>query len=394
MRTKISFFAIFLLTLIACEQELHGPLVTKGGKPNILTNIRVENLNGGAILSYTLPDDPDLLYVLAEYSMGNDVKRKVIASVFDNSMLLEGFSTTDEKEVTLYTVDRSENRSDPIVVKVKPLTSPLEVTFGSLQVKEDFGGVNLNFSNITESDIVLYTLIQNELQQWIIYDRLYTSAKERDYSVRGLANEPLEFGFVFQDKWQNKSDTLFTTLTPLYEEKLDKKLWKHYLLDNDDYTQLYADRALKNLWDDSNKNWMLGNYDGIALPNWFTIDLGQTAILSRMKMFPVSASTSNYQWMYSTGTPRVFEIWGSNNPSLDGSWDSWTLIEHFESIKPSGLPIGINSPEDIAVGLAGEDHTFTNFDNAYRYIRFKVIDTWGKNPQLMLEEITFWGQPA
>src|SRR5690606_23763814 len=120
MRTIFSMFAICLLGLIACNEEELGPLVVQDGKPNILSNISVENLNGGARISYTLPDDPDLLYVTATYPLSSGVQRTVKSSVFGNSLTLEGFSTTDEREVTLHTVNRSENLSDPMKVKIKP----------------------------------------------------------------------------------------------------------------------------------------------------------------------------------------------------------------------------------------------------------------------------------
>src|SRR5690606_32993715 len=121
MRAIFSMFAICLLGMIACNQEQLGPLVSQGGTPSPLSNISVENLNGGARISYTLPDDPDLLYVMASYSVNSGVERTVKSSVYGNSLLLEGFSSTDEREITLYTVNRSENRSEPMQVKIKPL---------------------------------------------------------------------------------------------------------------------------------------------------------------------------------------------------------------------------------------------------------------------------------
>src|SRR5690606_36513616 len=234
-----------------------------------------------------------------------------------------------------YTVNRSENRSEPMQVKIKPLISPLEITFSSLKAEGDFGGVTLSCVNETASEFVFYTLTRAETGGWGIYDRLYSSAKERDYSIRGLNAEPQEFGFVLQDKWQNRSDTLYKTLTPLYEEELDKSLWKHYPLDNDIPTD--PSRPLWGLWDDGPSGLSVLTYPGITLPNWLTIDLGQTAVLGRMKMYAIPQSQNNYPWFYSSGSPRRFEIWGSNNPTLDGSWDSWTLLGRFESIKPSGL---------------------------------------------------------
>lgn len=394
MKSTISLFAICILSVVACQENELGPLVRSDQKPNTVSNIRVENQHGGATISYTLPDDTDLLYVMAEFSSNEEEGTRIVkSSIFKSSLVLEGFTSTEERGVTLYTVNRSEMRSDPMELTIKPLVSPLEVTFASLEAVQDFGGVSVSFVNEVANEYVLYILTKDAEENWQTFDRLYSSAKERTYTARGLSAEPQDFAFFFIDKWQNRSDTLFKTLTPLYEEELDKDLWTHYLLDNDNYYPLYPDRPLSNLWDNSTKNFMMGPYSGIELPVWFTVDLGQAAVLGRIKMNAISSAETNYQWFYSTGTPQVFEVWGSNSPTLDGTWDSWTLLDRFESVKPSGLPVGQNSAEDIAAGLAGEDHKFANYDHAYRYIRFKVIKTWGSRPDIMLQELTLWGEP-
>lgn len=394
MRTKIYILAICLIAMTACEQDEKGPMVKQGGTPSVLSNISVENLNGGANITYTLPDDPTLLYVMATYSLSSGVERTVKSSVFKNSLLLEGFSTTEEREITLYTVDRSENKSAPMKVKVNPLVSPLEFTFTTLDVRGDFGGVTLSVFNETETDFVFYTLRKTETGEWIILDQYYSSAREINHSIRGLEAVSQEFAFVIQDKWQNQSDTLFRALTPLYEEELAKSLWKHYRLDND--IPIMPASPVSNLWSGTSSNYSVRVVDApdLVLPNWITIDLGQTAVLGRMKMQAITATTSNYQWLYSSGSPRRFEIWGSNDPTPDGNWDSWTQLGEFESIKPSGLPIGYKTAEDIAQGLAGEDYKFENYDTAYRYIRFVLVQTWGNIPTLMMQELTFWGEPV
>ncbi|MND70437.1 hypothetical protein D3C80_619420 [compost metagenome] len=75
---------------------------------------------------------------------------------------------------------------------------------------------------------------------------------------------------------------------------------------------------------------------------------------------------------------RKFEIWGSNKPAADGSWDNWTKLADCESIKPSKLP-GIEKNEaDFAFAKAGEDFVLTEGLPKVRYIRIKVLETWGK----------------
>jgi len=66
------------------------------------------------------------------------------------------------------------------------------------------------------------------------------------------------------------------------------------------------------------------------MPQWFTIDLGVKAELSRIKHYHVSTEP------YAAGTPEIIEVWGTNAYALDGSWDSWTLLGQFTEKPPSG----------------------------------------------------------
>lgn len=393
MKRLIFLFITCAVLFISCQEKKLGPLIKDNGAADVLKDVSVDNLHGGAKISYTLPDDPNLLYVEAEFSTNNE-KRTVKASKFKNFVVLEGFKDTAKYIVNLYTVTRSEKRSDPIEVTIKPLKPPIYYIYQSLKVNKTFGGINISFYNDLEEEYVLHTLIRDSTNAWVAYDRLYTSAKEREYAIHGLPAVPTDFAFFFVDKWQNRSDTLFKTLTPLYEEELDKSLWKFYPLDNDTYAPRW-DRPIENIWDGSLTTQPYGiDPSKASFPQWFTIDLGQRVIFSRFRFNEYFKDrANNRQWAFGGGSPKEYEIWGSNNPSKDGSWDNWTLLGKIESIKPSGLPILQLSNEDIAAVIHGEDFTFPYTGEAYQYIRFKTLSTWGGTSGLMFAEITLWGQP-
>ncbi len=82
---------------------------------------------------------------------------------------------------------------------------------------------------------------------------------------------------------------------------------------------------------------------------------------------------------------------GSNNPAADGSWDSWTKLMDGTSVKPSGLPIGTNSPEDIALVGAGEEFIFPENTPDVKYIRIKVLETWSGAKSFYIMQVGFWG---
>lgn len=387
----ISLLAVVLF-FTQCKEMEHGPLSTSDGNPSPVTGVHVENTPGGAKVSYTLPGDPELLYVMAKFPSGDGTStRTVKSSVYANYLVLDGFASTAEVEVELYSVNRAENMSEPLRIKIKPEKPYLEDVFESLEVEETFGGINTRFVNPMGGEYVLHTLYKNAENEWVLYDRLYTKSKGRDYAVRGLLAEPTAFGFYFTDKWRNRSDTLLRNMTPLFEERLDKSKFKHFPLLTDTYEPEYASWAIENLWDnDPNKIFYVkAGLPGAKVPNWFTIDLGAVQKISRMRVNQLAYAEA---WMFAAGAPRVFEIYGSNAPPSDGSWDNWTLLGSFESIKPSGLPLGELTSEDIAVAKAGEDFEFAVSTPNVRYLRFKTLKTWSGQVTIAMGEMTLWGQ--
>ncbi|NGM62633.1 DUF5126 domain-containing protein [Sphingobacterium sp. SGG-5] len=392
MKRRILFFFTILL-FVGCKESQHTPMVHDGSVPGSLSNIKVENMPGAAKISYTLPDDPNVLYVQAEYSLLSGETKVVKSSVSKNYVLLEGFYSTTERPVKLFAVSRSEVPSDaPSVITIKPLTSPIENARATLEVFETFGGLGLKFLNETQASYIIYTLYKDtETGNWIEHDRFYVSdAREVKFAVRGLAAETKDFGIYFVDKWKNHSDTLFRTLTPLYEEEMDKSLFANAMLFDDYYTPRYAAYPLSMLWTPGGTTYFLMQpAPELTLPNWFTIDLGRAYKFGRMRVNQLSHSDT---WQFASGSPRVFEIWGSNVKSTN--WDDWTLMGTFESIKPSGEPLGTLTADDRALNARGEDFDFEPMDESFRYVRFKTKETWGGNPDVTLLELTFWGQIA
>ena len=82
---------IGILFLIGCGQDDRiGLDATDSIAPGLPSNIKVENINGGAIISYTPPKDDDLLCVVASY-MINGKERTTKASPYVNKLTIEGF---------------------------------------------------------------------------------------------------------------------------------------------------------------------------------------------------------------------------------------------------------------------------------------------------------------
>lgn len=386
-RISLPTICTLAILLSACKEEILSPLPNSGGDaPPQVSNMQVLNLPGAAKISYTVPAAPNLLYVEAVWTH-NGAVRNTKSSYYSDTLHLEGFGDTSAYSVQLYSVSTGEKRSEPVNITVKPLTPPVEEVFKSLTVKPDFGGINVGFYNATGSNIVIGVLTKDSLGELVQSDAFYTNLVRDSFSARGYEATPRVFGLYVKDRWNNLSDTLFTTQTPFFEKLLSKSLFKEvnpYPGDVNDkiHSPSYP---MKNLWDNNTTIYVTAQ--GLGLPQSFTIDLGVTARLSRMKYLQ-RQSTAFY---YASGTPEIVDVYGSNNPAPDGNWASWIPLLQLVSRKPSGLPLGIVTNDDVTAAQAGEDFNFPVSAEAYRYLRFRVTKTYGNATNITFAELTFWG---
>jgi hypothetical protein len=377
----------FGLFLSACREELLGPLPNNGGAaPPPVTKPGVTNLPGAAKVTYTVPADPNLLYVEAVWTH-KGTQRNAKSSYYSDTLTLEGFGDTSACDVKIYSVSTGEKKSEPISVTVNPLTPPVEIVFKSLRVKPDFGGINVSFLNATGANMVITVLVKDSIGEYVKDDAFYTNLIQDSFSIRGHDAVPTDFAIYVRDRWNNYSDTLFTTQTPFFEKQLDKKLFKEFVpYPGDVNDQIYsASYPMRNLWDGGTAIFV--TKQGLGVPESFTIDLGVAARFSRMNYLQ-RQSTAFY---YTSGTPEIFDVYGSNNPPADGDINKWQHLMHCVSKKPSGLPINVVSNDDLAAAKAGEDFNFPVSAEAYRYIRFKVTKTYGNANNITFAEFTFWG---
>lgn len=115
-----------LVTFVSCsDDQSPQPLEKNSNPPAQVTNIAIENLPGKAKLTYTLPSDKDLLYVVARYTLENGTPMEVKASYYSNSLLLEGFAGGSATEVKVSAVNKSETESKPVVLSVNPEKAPI-----------------------------------------------------------------------------------------------------------------------------------------------------------------------------------------------------------------------------------------------------------------------------
>lgn len=390
---------LFVATVFASCVEEEGPVPLENNTrpPGQVANLKIENLKGKALLTYTLPEDIDLLYVKANYTLENGNEVEVKSSYFKNYMLLEGFRGSRENEipVQIRSVNRSEVASEPVEVSVAPLPSPIFDVFQSITADPDFGGVRIKAINEDEVDLSILIMNKNDFGDWEpIPNSIYTSSYEIDQSIRGYDTIPVPFAIAVRDRWLNVTDTLFTEITPLYETLIPISGYRALRLANDQPP--YPENRVEYMWDGQffwPNVWLTLRSDPTE-NHTVTVDMGTAAKLSRVKMWQYPEWVGGVQTYYYLGSMRLFRIWGTNEtPDPAGSFDGWTLLGEYEVAKPSGLPYGQQSNEDVLTATAGEDFEISFDAPPVRYIRIQNLENFAGLESLAIAEMLMYGDP-
>ncbi|MDR1097484.1 MAG: DUF4959 domain-containing protein [Tannerella sp.] len=437
---RIYFLMMIIMTMFtsSCEQVKDWSDPTDSDAPAPVTNLQVENLNGGAKITYMLPADKDLLGVKAVYSLDDGKVRESFASASRDSIILEGYGTTGQYMVMLYAIDKSKNESEPVSVTIEPMTSPVDLLRHTLNVQQAFGGIFLSWENTFEKEIAITLYAADSTGFLQPYDIYYSKAKNGSTSFRGFDSTEREFRIEVRDRWNNYAPPLDTAITPLEEVEIFGRerglpVWRAYGNDNELYKYMGNIPCPDSYWDRFTDgvgygpyyqlvNWSTHYFTGVTqmhfCPYYVMIDMQKMASYSRFKFWqgnraPIGAGVN----------PMVFSLWGTNNPkSVDiaagqianlqywtewtnvyevevngtGEWmNDWEKLGEYRLVYPSGMT------KYIAGQVTAEDQEFIQngfeFDidpamtmKPFRYLRFRVEDT-NNNEQWMLPELQFWG---
>jgi hypothetical protein len=393
--------------------------------PMPLLNVHVaRSIAGGAIIKFDYPDDDNVRGAVAYYTRnGADVSTKV--SRYVDSLVVEGFPNTDSQVIKLASFNVNEVQSDPTELSIVPLAPT--VTTVKCEITPTYGGVKIFVEgNESKSDLAVVLLRDDDLsdaalpirdRKWVEVTTLFTASNKVYLSRRNL--DPVEalYGVYVRDHWGNTSAMTDASVTPIPEYKLDKKLFRDAALPDDNCKQAKSTYPLVSLWDDfygaTAENHMFA-CDEAPRPCWLTINLGQTAHLSRIHTLP----RVDYN-IWKDAHPRDFEFWGwgeaeepAGSENLDnphGFQTGWVLLGAFTQYKPSGyLPdgsVGDYTSEDREYFNAGNDFDldiskWIHANDAIRYLRVVFVDnfmtynTGLSTMAVQISEITPYGLPV
>ena len=450
----IALISIFILTTIvwSCDDVKEYPIATDNIPPGKVTSVEVENLHGGAMITYTLPPDNDVMGVKAVYSFyEGGTEYEMFSSAFRDTIILAGYPDANEHIVNLYTLDNSRNLSEPVPVTIHPLTPPVDLIRQSLKLNETFGGVYLQWENIMEENIAI-SLYVDSIGEMELDDTYFSNATNGSFSFRGFPNQTLAFKVEIRDRWMNYSLPLDTVLTPLFEQQIrgrneaGMQMWNLWGVNNQecisrgDNWATIGGSPLVNfgmLFDDilydAGNWWHLGDDSGFLkhfIPGWpsddntyawpvyMSFDMGRSAVYSRFKAFARARNPD-----FSAPMFMAIELWGTDNPKplvpeltdedrltnlrYWTSWpeaqgtdewkNDWSLLGDFTVSLPSGATLSSDAltAEDIQFIRNGFDFEISpdKSNIPCRYLRFiiKRSNLIGGRPGTQMGELQFFG---
>lgn len=173
--------------------------------------------------------------------------------------------------------------------------------------------------------------------------------------------------------------------------QFDPKLFNRSILPGDNYQDRNEWWFIESIWSGNRKS---GGGSSCALegPQSFTFDMGQTGLLAYFHLFTWQSIGEGYP-PFSESNVKKFEVWGCETLDRSGSWDSWTKLMDCVVIKPSGLPeYEYNDKDMLAYGNGQRFYNREHYNIQVRYIRVKVLETWGGLPCWRISQIELYGE--
>lgn len=381
-RNKLILLLIATFVFWQCSNNQEWVDQRDSVPPGPVSNPTVINVNGGAKITYVLPNDKDLLGVKAKYYLGDTEKElEVFSSVFTDTIQVKGFPDTKQRIVKLICLDKSFNESEPIEVEIKPLTPPIELIGQSLKLFNTYGGVYAKWENRTNDDIAISLYYGDDMGDMLLDNTHYSHLSQGEYYFRGFDAQERKFNVEIRDRWNNYI-TIDTILTPLFEKELlpydaqtGQRIWNLYgMADQSGYwrgdichqvtTNFKWEKMIDGITFSKTSAWSPGTiklsywYDGIKAnseedispwPYYFTIDFTKEVSLSRHRIWHYSrnaadALLASSNRHYQQANVKHYEIWGTNSepkkPADFSSkkeslayWTSWKEIEGTDAWK-------------------------------------------------------------
>lgn len=387
------------LLFSTCKKTDHG---NGGPAPGPPTNVTVETISDGAVISYSKPQDGLATAIVAVYVDDTGIIRTFTFDLAEHPgsiTINEGFSIKKgSRTVELYAISATGERSESVALEIAPLPPASLLYIENLLESTEFmptpTGTSFSIKNPDANELSFTVSIRVDDGDWVSFGTFVTDEPDDAAFIDNLSVSEVRLQVAAVDDAEYFLVKDFAIEHMAFSDiRLDKSKWSIEKLPGDIWESSEPTLPVEALWDGEDSD-VYFQGSSSPFPQVLTIDLGenQSLNLSKIKVNHFSIA-SNY--VYDMFNPKEFEIWGSNDPAMDGSWGGWKKIRSCQSLKPSGSPLGTVTDEDFAYAKAGEVFGFPSGTENYRYIRFRTLNTWNimghPYSYIRLLELTLWG---
>ena len=387
----IPILLLLISMVISCESEDKKDATP----PGELTITSTEATYGGAIISYTLPNDDDILYVRADYTNGKGEAVFRTVSKHVNQIEVSGFVIEDDVTVSLTVVDENQNKSKAVEHEIRPLQSFIYLVQESIEIVPDLGGVQVSWENIEEKTVFIYLHIADGDEE---ETRILSSSNATEnIFVRGLEAKELGFSTKVEDFDGNITSLIEEGYyTPLFEEKINKDTWA--LVSNLSIDGNAYEGATVNFWDDvvdtfetnsDNSYFIINRNDNGGVLRWpldIVIDLNKKVKINRFKIWQRAFwynGPGDQPYYYQSENLRSFDLFVSMDKS------EWALLGSFQIEEPTNGDI---SQALLDEAVAGHNFNLDEISPEFRYLKFSITSNFGSDSFCHGSEISLFGR--
>lgn len=420
-RNLITLSVGLIALFVSCDSEDKGEQIA----PAQVKDVEFTPNNGGGYFTFTVPEDEDFLYVRGVYTIDNGKEISKTSSVYSDTLFIEGFGQVKEYEVKLYSVDRRNNASDPVIKKVTPLEPITTAVLETVVVQSGFSSLVIDWENEQQQPITIFVDVEVGDSH---ATKIYSSNLKKDrFYVENLKGEPHKVMVYIKDSYDNQTELIdFGEIVPLTDAPISKKAWdflRDQLLYGDKwdyesnsdpfkqkpikgYERMFERDSMRNapmshvegriekFWDNEydyepvqNLNYF--NTGQISYPFSYFIDMGREIQASRFKVW----QRNSWGILYGGENVEEWEIWISDDkdPS-DGIFDGWEYVGTYKIVKPSSVIEANNQARE------GHEYMFypesPRFTKPFRYLRYKALNAFGGGNSGCASELTLFGTEA
>lgn len=417
---KIFYYMLLSLSVVvgntACSEDDENADHTAPGQ---VTNVRFTPNYGGGYFLYDIPEDDDFLYVRADYIVDSGEKVSKTCSTYGDTLFIEGFGQVKEYEVKLYSVDRDENVSAPVIQWVTPLEANMNMVAKTVKVRPGFSALIAEWTNELRQTVDVFVRLDDG--EKVSEKVLSSNSEDGFFMIENLQNKDYTISTYVKDQYGNVSAVQDCgVIHPLEDAPLDKTPWtflanqylygSHWDYDSDqdpekqtpfpEYMGSFTNDSLKNapesefegriqkFWDGityqkNPENWNIFNTGEYGYPYSYFIDLGRTVRGSRVRYHQRTTDA------YGNENVQTFQLWISDDSDPADGITGWELVSTYKIVKPA------DQYEADLEAEAGHEFILypkeTKYTKPFRYLRFKALNGFTERMVSVGSEITLYG---